>query len=70
MVGGHANCPDCGKAAPVEGLRDPVWRLWQLFCLVGIAGAAALAYHFGGTTFAVIAAFAGAAVLWLVSRAF
>ena len=70
MVGGYANCPDCGKAAPVEGLRDPVWRLWQLFCLLCIAGAAALSFHFCGTTVAVIAAITGAALLWLVSRAF
>lgn len=27
LVGGITNCPSCGKAVTIEGLRDPFWSL-------------------------------------------
>lgn len=70
LAGGFAKCPQCGKATPVEGLRDPLWRLFQ----VGAAIAIVLATAIAGAAFGLGAAtgvFVAAVVLaWLISRLF
>jgi len=35
LAGGLANCPGCGKATPVPGLRDPYFRLLQAAMALG-----------------------------------
>ncbi len=35
-AGGLINCPKCGRATEVPGLRDPLWRLIQL-AILGLA---------------------------------
>ena len=70
MVGGYANCPECGKASPVEGLRDPLWRAWKVVAVAAAGLAAYIAYEIGGAGAAVCTLFAGLGIGWLVSRAF
>ena len=70
MVGGFANCPDCGKAAPVEGLRDPIWRLWQTLGVVGAVGVASLVYWQAGAGPAIATGAAALGLAWLISRSF
>jgi hypothetical protein len=70
MVGGHANCRECGKATPVEGLRDPLWRTWKVVAVAAAGIAAWFAHGIGGAAAAVCTLFAGLGVAWLVSRAF
>jgi len=69
LAGGITNCPRCGKAVEVEGLRDPLWRLLQLAAAVGWASATAAAYVNWGVGGAAVTALCLGAVLWLVSRA-
>jgi hypothetical protein len=69
LAGGIANCPRCGKAVEVPGLRDPLWRLLQGVAGVGWAAATAAAYVSWGLGGAVATAACVAALLWLVSRA-
>jgi hypothetical protein len=69
LAGGITNCPRCGKAVEVEGLRDPAWRLLQAAAAIGWAGATAAAYVSWGVGGAALAAVGLGAVLWLVSRA-
>jgi hypothetical protein len=63
------NCPRCGRATSVPGLRDPLWRLVQ----AGVAGLAALALGLGWNGSSPLAGLgAGALVLalgWLATRA-
>ena len=35
LAGGLTNCPGCGKATPVPGLRDPYYRLLQIGTAIG-----------------------------------
>ena len=69
QVGGIVNCPLCGVATPVEGLRDPLWRLLQVGLLVlalvvgGTIGAVA------GPAAGVLAGLGGLGVCWLLTRA-
>lgn len=69
LAGGITNCPRCGKAVEVEGLRDPAWRLLQVVAVAGWASATAAAYFAWGVAGAAAVAMGLAAVLWLVSRA-
>jgi hypothetical protein len=69
LAGGIANCPRCGKAVEVEGLKDPAWRLLQAVAAAGWASATAAAYFAWGALGAAATAVLLAAVLWLVSRA-
>ena len=72
LAGGIANCPDCGKATPVGGLRDPLWRLWQLSIPVIAAAVGYVVAHlpYMNATVGWIAGVMVAAALWLISRAF
>ena len=42
LVGGITNCPDCGRATQVGGLRDPLWRGLQLGWLLLALGVGVL----------------------------
>ena len=68
--GGYVNCPGCGRAAAVPGLRDPLWRLWQGLGLVAVTTVGVLAYGAGGPLAAGSVGIAGLGLLWVVSRAF
>jgi hypothetical protein len=70
FAGGFANCPSCGKATAVPGLRDPLWRLAQAGGLLVWFAATAIAYATGGGGAALITAIIGAALLWALSRLF
>ncbi len=70
LAGGLTNCPRCGRATEVPGLRDPLWRLWQALGVVAVVGAAALGLRFFGPAAAIGCGLAGVALLWLISRAF
>jgi hypothetical protein len=69
LAGGITNCPRCGKAVEVPGLRDPLWRLLQGGATVMGALATAAAYVSWGAVGALATAACIAALLWLVSRA-
>lgn len=68
-AGGIVNCPWCGKATSIPGLRDPIWRLVQ----AGVVVLAALAFAVGWMEISPVAGVtSGAGVLalgWLVTRA-
>ncbi len=70
LAGGFTNCPQCGKAVAVAGLRDPMWRVLQFGALViwvlSVAGAAS-SWGVGG---AVLTALGGALLIWMISRLF
>ena len=68
MAGGLANCPSCGKATAVPGLRDPLWRLWQIATVIVVAGVAWAAYGIFGPVTAVATAVIVAALAWLASK--
>lgn len=63
------NCPWCGRATSVPGLRDPLWRLVQ----AGIVALAAFAFALVWVASSPLAGVgAGAGVLglgWLATRA-
>ncbi len=69
IAGGITNCPHCGKAVEVPGLRDPFWRVLQGFAAVAWAAATAGGYVAWGALGAAATAVCAAALLWLVSRA-
>jgi hypothetical protein len=69
LAGGIANCPRCGRAVEVPGLRDPFWRVLQGLAALLCAVATAAAYFAWGLVGAVATAACVAALLWLVSRA-
>jgi hypothetical protein len=69
LAGGMTNCPRCGHAVEVPGLRDPFWRVLQAGAVVLWIGAVVVAAQIGGAGVAVITAIAGASLLWLLSRA-
>ncbi len=68
MAGGLANCPSCGKATPVPGLRDPLWRLWQAGAVILVAAVTWLVYAAMGPGPAVVAAVAVLLLAWLASK--
>jgi hypothetical protein len=70
LAGGLANCPSCGRAAEVPGLRDPLWRLIQVGAAIVVVGAAAYAWSQAGPAAAFAVAAVLGALLWLLSRAF
>ena len=69
LAGGITNCPGCGKAVKVPGLRDPLWRVLQVLGALLWAAVTAFAYTQGGLVPAAATAVVLAFVLWLVSRA-
>ena len=70
LVGGYTNCPGCGKATPVEGLRDPLWWLFQVGAGVAVVIAAAIAGMTFGPLALVGVLVAGVALAWVISRTF
>ena len=66
LVGGLTNCPHCGKAAEVAGLRDPFWRVIQGIALVVWVLLVATVYTNLGLTWAVLAGLGLAAIYGLV----
>ena len=70
LVGGHTNCPKCKKATPVPGLRDPIWRLWQLVVGTVVCVMSYSVYEGYGTETAVGVFFGGLGLCWLISRGF
>jgi hypothetical protein len=69
QAGGVVNCPSCGKAAPVPGLRDPLWTGVKVAAALGWALATAFAWERHGALAALACALLLGAVLWLLSRA-
>lgn len=70
LAGGFANCPRCGKAASVGGLRDPLWRLWQAGILAALLLASWVAMETAGPLAAATVFCGGLALAWLISRSF
>ena len=66
LVGGLTNCPRCGKATQVEGLRDGFWRLLQVGAALVWVLVVALLYTNVGVVAALIAAVVLAAFYGLV----
>jgi hypothetical protein len=70
LGGALTNCPKCGRATEVPGLRDPLWRLIQL----GIGGAALLAGAYCWMVVGPVTGLAAAAATlglgWAFSRLF
>jgi hypothetical protein len=62
FAGGIVNCPRCGHAAPVAGLRDPAWRILLVLGFIFWAGGTVLAGLIWGLG-AALAAAVGIALL-------
>lgn len=69
LAGGIANCPSCGKAVEVSGLRDPFWRVLVAGAVVLWVGVTAAVGVAAGPAAAVLTGLTLAGVLWLISRA-
>jgi hypothetical protein len=69
LSGGVTNCPRCGHAVDVPGLKDPLWRAAQVAAAVAWAGATAVAFVQGGAAIGLLTAAGVAVLLWLLSRA-
>ena len=70
LVGGITNCPECGKATQVTGLRDPLWRILQIGGVALVIAIACVLYVTSGLPAAITSVGVGATALWLISRAF
>ncbi len=68
FAGGIVNCPHCGKAVEVPGLRDPYWRVLQIGAAILWAGVTAAAYFGAGSVAAAITAVMLGGAIWLISR--
>jgi len=66
LAGGLANCPACGQAVQVPGLRDPMYRLVLIGMAIGWVVLTAIGWAVGGLQGAVIAGGGCAVVLGLV----
>ncbi len=69
FIGGVVNCPKCGHAVDVPGLRDAAWTTLVILGVIVWGAGSAAATLIGGPLTGVVAALAIATVLWLVSRA-
>jgi hypothetical protein len=69
MAGGLANCPACGKATAVPGLRDPFFRALQVGAVAAAGACGLLVGREAGPVAGASAFFALLAALWLLSRA-
>ena len=65
LAGGITNCPGCGKATPVAGLRDPWYRLTVAGMAVAWAVLTAVGWASGGWLGALILG-GGCALLFLL----
>ncbi len=70
LAGGFANCPSCQKATHVEGLRDSLWRLWQVGVLAALLLISWIVLKSAGPLPAAGVFLGGLALTWLISRAF
>ncbi len=70
LLGGYANCPGCHKATQVEGLRDPIWRLYQAGVFVAVVAASWIVLENVGPWASAGVLLGGAGLAWLTSRAF
>ena len=66
LAGGLTNCPDCGKATPVPGLRDPCFRLIQIGMAIGWALLTTFGWITGGWSGAFLLGIGSALGLGLV----
>jgi len=69
FAGGVVNCPACGRATAVPGLRDPFWSAIVVLAVAGWIVASALAAWVAGPVAGLAVAAGLALVLWLVSLA-
>ncbi len=67
LAGGIANCPGCGRAADVPGLRDPFWRALLVAAVLVWAGGSAMAAVVWGPAAGVLVAIGLAVLFWLIS---
>jgi hypothetical protein len=70
LAGGITNCIACGKATQVAGLRDPLWRMWQVGGALLVLASAYGFFWYSGPGAAALAAIVGGFILWLISRGF
>lgn len=70
LTGGITNCPTCGQATDVPGLKDPFWRVLQVIAAFGWLCATFAAFSWFGPLEGIAAGIGLAALIWLVSRAF
>ncbi|MEO0478549.1 MAG: hypothetical protein AAF196_03625 [Planctomycetota bacterium] len=68
LAGGITNCPHCGRATPVEGLRDPFWRLLQAAVLAGAAILGVILWQTHGVAIGVASGLGAAALGWLAFK--
>lgn len=69
LAGGMTNCPRCGRATAVPGLRDPFWRVLQVGAVVGAAAASVAVGSVAGHLAAALTLIGALTLLWLLSRA-
>jgi hypothetical protein len=69
MAGGFANCPRCGRAAAVPGLRDPAWRVLQGVGMVFVVLPTAIAATGFGLGVGLLVGAGLATLFWVLSRA-
>ena len=66
QLGGIVNCPACGKATTLKGLRDPMWRLFQIGALVIVSGVTVALWTSVGSTAGWIGLGVGVVLLALI----
>jgi hypothetical protein len=69
QVGGIVNCPGCGKATDVPGLRDSAWRSLQVGAVLLWTGVTVAATASQGPVAGAVWAIVLGGLLWLLSRA-
>ena len=66
LAGGLTNCPGCGQATRVPGLRDPFFRLVQIGMAIGWVVLTAVGWSVAGWPGALVLGGGAALVLGLV----
>ncbi len=67
LAGGLTNCPRCGTATQIEGLRDPFWRVIQVAAIVGWVLAVAAIHTQAGLGWAIVGGLALGGLYALIS---